>query len=459
MRKLLSAVLLLLVGGMLFWAVHYRGDSGANRKAFDQAVTEALSRLPADDAAKASPGVLCVRLPDAFPFMHGHPMEPALLGAVVRIPLQPVNQSARRKLDALVQAGLFEQQQGNQVRVSGLSPSLGYMLTLKGWLAADYRNGSPCFVYAHQENLGVSGFSRMEDAGHSGRVIYHVTARLGVRHPEALPDWARSPAVQAAYPSIARNLSGTARDFSFERIGGHWQKVTAPTQSKPVAHSGRDSGDAPADDEIRHLLEGRTDWSRNAYCVALPNGRQDSLPVDRNLTEDRTGHYAVAVFDEDKRPGRDPVLQYSLPYLTSLQQAGVLVRNQVLLPGLRQLDHQEMASVFEFSPAFSGRAVPGRAACLSPGQPDVEVVDVQIYQRANASDLPDGYRYKLRLHFNHPPAWMKDGALQQAWPELAHVLHDGWACQGDFSFDRKTRQPAGGAERCGWAFESVAQME
>lgn len=466
MRKMLGVVLLLVAVGALFWGYHRRKYPAGDVEAFDSAVTQALEQLPAEasgSTGRVSPGVLCVRVPDLSPGLQRHVAGPFLLGSVIRVPensMRNTDREARHKLDALAQAGFFARQVDNEAKSPGSGSLLRYTLTLKGWAVTDYRNGSPCFVYAHQENLGVGGFSRVEDEKDSGRILYRVTARLGVRHPEALPDWARAPSVREAFPSIAHNLSGVTRVFVFERVGGQWRSPASQPEARQSFLPEQMRGQAPTEQEIRSLLTARTDWSGHGYCVAMPNGRQAALPVDRNLSGQYAGQYAVAVFDGGgRRSERDPVLQRTLPYLRSLQTAGVLVSQQVLLPGLRQMDHREMASVFEFSPGFADRLRPGDAMCLSPGQPDPEIVDVQVVRRADARGLPDAYRYKVRLHFSHPPAWMEDVRLQQVWPELAHVLHDGWACQGEFAFDRKTRSSAGGAENCGWAFESVARPD
>jgi len=54
---------------------------------------------------------------------------------------------------------------------------------------------------------------------------------------------------------------------------------------------------------------------------------------------------------------------------------------------------------------------------------------------------------------------MKSPKLVDAWRELRDSLDRGRACEGEFEFNRTTRQPQSGSGSCWWAFDSATESD
>ena len=97
---------------------------------------------------------------------------------------------------------------------------------------------------------------------------------------------------------------------------------------------------------------------------------------------------------------------------------------------------------------------PSEPTCFPLGKSTVEFVDVQIAENDENGFPNSSFRYKLKVMYKEPPAWMNDPVLKDTWTDLRGVIENGRACDGQFGFDRKTRKMHSGAGSCWWAFDS-----
>lgn len=215
---------------------------------------------------------------------------------------------------------------------------------------------------------------------------------------------------------------------------------------------------APTIEEVKDLLQlshgaGKKDAWPNP-CLSLPG--IEKLPVDKLRSSSNPPHYAVAIFLNKDRTSYDRVANKTIPYLNRLKQLGILTKHtKTAVPGEgRESGTMFDASVFELSPEYEHQNHPQKLACFSLGEPSLEIVDIQIVEN-DVNRLTDAsFRYKLKLVFKNPPSWMHDSFLKGGWPDLRGALEHGMACQGEFGFDRKSREKTSGGGSCWWAFDS-----
>lgn len=386
-----------------------------------------------------------------------------------------------RQLDALAKVGLLERV-STTAKLNGEAIAVTrYVLTEKGWKASGYARGMSCFTYGELHYLGVTRFVPKVVSNQAGLEMYEVHAKVGLRSENEIEPWARDQEIQTEFPEIKKNLDG--QDFAalVVRGGGEWveyqsmlrdealKKTTSPTgqgRSEPpsIAEQERRLLDElnalppPTIEEVKKLLQsGHGVGQANPWpipCLYLPGSER--LPVDRRLYGNKHPRYSVAIFSSKVRTPYDPVAKKTIPYLDMLEKLGVLgrhVSSGVAGEG-RDAGNVFDAYVYRLAPAYENRIHSRHTECFPLGRPTVEFVDVQIAER-DMNGVPDSsYRYKLKVTYKNPPAWMNDPLLREGWAELRGVLEHGMACEGAFGFNRKTRGQNGGAGSCWWAFDS-----
>ena len=119
----------------------------------------------------------------------------------------PDAKEQKKQMDALTDAGLMTRLEDRTIRVDRYSLN-----------AAGNRFG-PRFCYGHRSVASIDSFT--PPAPHGGftetTVKYHYTMT-------EVPVWAKTQAVMAAFPKMARDLSGTASDqMNLATVGRGWQ--------------------------------------------------------------------------------------------------------------------------------------------------------------------------------------------------------------------------------------------
>jgi hypothetical protein len=386
-----------------------------------------------------------------------------------------------RQLDALAKVGLLEKV-ATTAKLNGETVGVTrYTLTQKGWKASGYARGVSCFTYGESYYLGVTRFEPKVVRDQASLEIYEVHARVGVRSETQIEPWARDREIQAEFPEIKKNLDG--RDFAalLVRRGGEWVeyqsmlrdealKTTTSTanQDRPgrpsISNQEKRMLDElialppPTIDEVKKLLQSSHGVGQaNPWpipCLDLPGS--EKLPVDRTLHSNKHPRYSVAVFSNKVRTPYDRVAIKTIPYLDMLEKIGVLSRHVETGVAGKGRDAGAVfdAYVFKLTPAYENRIHSRYTECFPLGPPTVEFVDIQIAEK-DMNGFPDSsFRYKLKVMYRTPPAWMNAPVLKAGWPELRGVVEHGMACQGHFSFNRKTRGQEGGGGSCWWAFDS-----
>lgn len=125
-------------------------------------------------------------------------------------------------------------------------------------------------------------------------------------------------------------------------------------------------------------------------------------------------------------------------------------RSEKQFAGRDKLRHQ--ADIYELAPGYDERTSARIRECFDIGAVRVEFVAVRLYADPFHSDP---FKYRLRLRYPAPPAWMLDPMLTANWRELRESVKNGMACDGQFAFDRETRQMAGGGGSCWWAHREL----
>jgi hypothetical protein len=309
-----------------------------------------------------------------------------------------------------------------------------------------------------------------------------VRAKAGLSSETDLAPWARDPGVQAEFPEIRKNLGGQEFAVMLVRGAGEWvdfqtmlrdKLVKKDTKFTKESESIRPSVSvetqrtideqnalpAPSVDEVKKLLQethgvGRKDpWP--IPCIYLPGS--EKLPVDKRLFTSNPPHYSVAIFLNKDRTAYDRVAKKTIPYLDMLERLGIVIkRAQKGVAGEGKDSGAEFdANVYELSPDYGNRIHPRYPYCFPLGDPAVEFVDVQVAEHVNGYGYRESFfRYKLKVMYRSPPAWMKDNLLLDGWSELRGVIDRGMACEGEFGFDKKTRDKHAGGGSCWWGFDS-----
>jgi len=123
------------------------------------------------------------------------------------------NPEQARQLKALTDAGLLERRTG----MRGGAVVTEYSLTAQGqqqWMIDKREPGWGNFCLAHAEIKSIDSINPPTNASLAHTITYHYAADV--------PDWAKSSAVQSAFPQIAAEESGTAT-ATLVRAGSEWQ--------------------------------------------------------------------------------------------------------------------------------------------------------------------------------------------------------------------------------------------
>ncbi len=385
-----------------------------------------------------------------------------------------------RQFDALTKVGLLKKFH-TTIKLNGEMREVNrYSLTEKGWAASDYTRDMSCFAYGAARYLGISGVEPKVIRTQAGLELYEVRARVGLGSEADLAPWARDQEVQAEFSDITKNLDGKEFAVLLVRGGGEWvdyqsmlrdkARKSATTHPNPSRSEHPHVSDevkrkinelnalpAPTVDEVKKLLQvmhgvGRKDpWP--IPCLYLPGS--EKLPVDKELFGYYPSHYSVAIFTSKNRSAYDRVSKKTIPYLNMLEQLGILTKHAAQnVPGTGRDVGWFDAYIYELTPAYQNRTDSRYPYCFPLGDPTVEFVDLQIAEKDEFGFPNSSFRYKLKVMYKTPPAWMSDPLLRERWPELQGVTEHGMACQGKFGFDRKTRDEHSGSGSCWWAFDS-----
>lgn len=382
-----------------------------------------------------------------------------------------------RQLDDLVKVGLLKKSSttidshGEARKVTRYGP------TAKGWAASGYKGEGSCFAYGTSSYLGVTGFEPKVVHNQAGIELYEVHVKTGIGSADDLAPWAKDPELQDAFPEIKENVKGREFVVLLVRGGGEWvdyetvlkegvlkKTPTPPRSTLPIARPFPDDVKRqmaelaalppPTVDEIKKVLEKANGADRTVSCLSLPGA--EKLPVDKTLFSANPSRYSVAIFTNKERTDNDRVATKTIPLMNTLQQLGILrkVAAKRMLSGGRGAPAEFDADIYELTPDYENRIDSRRPDCFPLGDATVEFVDVQLAENGELGYFGSSFRYKLKVVFKNPPAWMNDPALKAGWPELRGVTEQGMACEGTFGFDRKSRRMSGGGGSCWWAFDS-----
>lgn len=386
-----------------------------------------------------------------------------------------------RQLNALTKAGLLKKFDTTTNSNGEIKEVTRYSLTEKGWAASDYTRGTSCFAYGALRYLGISRFEPKIVSNKAGLEIYEVHAKVGLGSETDLAPWAKDREIQAEFTDIKKNLDGQEFVVLLVRGGGKWVnyesmlrdealKKTVKPENQGSSERPRISDEvkrrmdelnalpAPTNEEVRRLLQvahgvGQKDpWP--IPCLYLPGS--EKLPVDKELFTYNPVRYSVAIFSNKDRTAYDRVANKTIPYLNTLEQLGILSKHATHGLSGKGSDASAVydAYVYSLTPAYENRIHSRYPYCFPLGEPTVEFVDIQIAEK-DANGFPNSsFRYKLKVMYKNPPAWMNDPLLKDGWTELQGVVEHGMACEGQFGFDRKTRDKHSGAGSCWWAFDS-----
>lgn len=386
-----------------------------------------------------------------------------------------------RQLDALVKVGLLKKSSTTIDSHGEARKVIRYGPTAKGWAASGYKGERSCFAYGTSSYLGVTGFEPKVVHNQAGIELYEVHVKTGIGSADDLAPWAKDPELQDSFPEIKENVKGREFVVLLVRGGGEWvdyetvlkegvlkKTPTPPRSTQPIARpfpddvkrqmAELDALPPPTVDEVKKVLE-KTHGVGQAMpwpipCLDLPGS--EKLPVDKELFGRNPSRYSVAIFTNKARTANDIVATKTIPLMNTLQQLGILrkVAAKRMLSGGRGAPAEFDADIYELTPAYENRIGSRYPACLPLGDPTVEFIDVQVAEKGELGYYGSSFRYKLKVVFKNPPAWMSDPALRAGWPELRGVTEQGMACEGTFGFNRKTRDKSGGGGSCWWAFDS-----
>lgn len=377
-----------------------------------------------------------------------------------------------QKLEALAAVGLLAKSTDLIEVKDQVMQVSRFTLTAKGWAFVGYANDTRCLHFAKRAYQGITGF-RLAGTGTpnpNGIEIYEVKAMFGVPAVPGLAEWARDPSVQAAFPEIsngtkakeevfllAKDESGW-REFRQKASVGQspnvsitrmWQKLISTKYSEPPP--------TPTPEEIRSLLR-QKDWLGQGgfsytKCLTLPGSDR----VDKDLSSVMK-KYSVAIYASATRPANSRMVQKTIPYLESLEQAGILTKRKdsISVPGTNDPEGRKEVYVYELAPPYADK-IDVQHHCFDLGRPTLEFVTVEVHDVAAVNTYHASFKFKVKLRFDNAPIWMKDQNLKNSWKELGNALDLGKACEGGFDFDREKRISGAGGGGCWWAFESAEE--
>ena len=128
--------------------------------------------------------------------------------------------------DALYNQGLLDRTTADKKKLLGLvnKQVTNYDLTAKGKSDWKPSNTDPSFgnlCYGHREVSSIDSSNATGDQpGATASVAYHYSFA-------SVPDWAKNPGVQSAFPNVAQNLAGGSATATLVDTAGGWQ-VQAP---------------------------------------------------------------------------------------------------------------------------------------------------------------------------------------------------------------------------------------
>jgi hypothetical protein len=390
-----------------------------------------------------------------------------------------------RQLDALCKVGLMEKSYITANLNNKNVPVTRYKLTVKGWAASVY-SGDPsnCFVYGSPSYLGISRYEQIKFNEQTGFELYEVHAKSGLGSDADLAPWARDQELKTAFPDIAENLKGQEFTVLLVRSENGWVDYQTMVQDEARKKAPKSADHAnserppmpdkmkrridelnslppPTIDEVKkrlqmaHGVDHKDPWRPwPTPCIDLPGS--EKLPVDKQLFTYDPPHYSVAIFSNKERTEYDRVANKTIPYLNMLERLGILkkhAKSRILGEGKESKTLFD-AYLYELSPSYESRIDTTDPVCFPLGEPSVEFVDIRIAEKDVNGYPNSSFRYKLKVMYKNPPAWMTDPSLMSEWSELRGVLEHGMACEGEFGFDRKTRDMYSGAGSCWWAFDS-----
>ena len=145
----------------------------------------------------------------------------------VKFPVQVGTSDSEKttKYDALYNQGLLNRTTADKKKLLGLVDKqvTNYDLSDKGrgsWTASTNDPSYGNFCYGHREVSSIDTASATGDQpGASAAVAYHYTF-------SSVPDWAKDPGVQNAFPGVRTNLMGGAATASLVDTSGGWQVRT-----------------------------------------------------------------------------------------------------------------------------------------------------------------------------------------------------------------------------------------
>jgi hypothetical protein len=397
-------------------------------------------------------------------------------------PPQQGRETQLLQLDALTSVGLLQRSTASVTDKGETREAIRYGLTDKGWAATGFSRGDSCFALGAQRYLGITRFEPKAIGSQAGLQFYEVYAKVGLASENDLSPWARDPKVQAAFPEIRKNLDGQEFVVALVLGEGGWVEYQKMLMDEMLKKSGKgaekpqpantallDDAKRQADElrklppptveEVKKILQAShgvgdkvAPWP--TPCLDLPGS--EKLPVDKDLSTSRPARYEVAIFTNKPRTTYDPVGNKTIPYLNQLEQLGIVGKRRTsgFAGEVRDAGAIFEAEVFQLSQAYERRIAPTDPFCFPLGEPSVEFVDLQIAAEPQGTPFSQ-FRYKIKVMYKAPPAWMNEPSLKNGWAELSGVLERGRACSGEFGFDRRARTQYGGAGSCWWAFDSI----
>lgn len=369
-------------------------------------------------------------------------------------PQKPRREQQLAQLNALASVGVLNVE---EVTLRGADaagqPAWRYSLSVQGW--KESRRPSECLQYGTPSVQQIVEQRDMELRGAKVRVV---RARVAPQR-ETMPFWARDARVLAAFPQLARDAAGQEEEFALQWRDGGWQRFQETGTAAPAvrALSGEEQSRwkklAALPDATREELVAQISQFPPRSCLHLPGS--EKLPADRVFYADGQKPYRFAIYQDKPRRPWDRVATKTLPLVDRLLQAGALVSlPDQEIPGEGPDRGQVFkATVYALSPVLRALQDP-RTACVSLGPLSNDIVDLQ-YRATDAFGYPNAsFSYRKVVRHKSPPAALIQPALLAAWPDLQGALAKGIACEGEFQFDKETRQSMGGAGSCWDAFDS-----
>lgn len=148
----------------------------------------------------------------------------------VKFPVQvdTSNSDKTAGYDALYNQGLLQRNTGDKKKLLGLvnKQVTNYDLTSKGqsaWKASSSDPSYGDFCFGHREVSSIDSSNATGDQpGATATVAYHYNLT-------SVPDWAKNPGVQSAFPNVAQNFGGGSATATLMDTTGGWQ-VQAPAK-------------------------------------------------------------------------------------------------------------------------------------------------------------------------------------------------------------------------------------